>query len=65
LLGSWIDSWNPYDPKKLQGKGLQPLDVEESGIRRQAARWFLAFFALFLGWAFYAPIDAGIKGKFD
>jgi protease secretion system membrane fusion protein len=60
LLGSWIDSWNPYNPKKLQGKGLQPIDVEESGIRRSAARWFLAFFALFLGWAFYAPIDAGV-----
>jgi len=60
VIGSWIDSWNPYNPKKLQGKGLQPISVEESSIRRTAAWWFLSFFAVFLGWSLYAPIDAGV-----
>ncbi|NDC61073.1 MAG: HlyD family type I secretion periplasmic adaptor subunit [Betaproteobacteria bacterium] len=60
MIGSWIDSWNPYNPKKLQGKGLQPISVEESSIRRTAAWWFLSFFAVFLGWSLYAPIDAGV-----
>ena len=59
-LSSWIESWNPYNPEKLQGKGLKPVDIEESEIRRNASRWFLGFFALFLAWATLAPIDAGV-----
>ena len=59
-LSSWIDTWNPYNPDKLSGKGLKPIEVEESDIRRGAAKWFLGFFAIFLLWAFFAPIDAGV-----
>ena len=60
LLSDWIDSWNPYDPKKLEGKGLQPVEIIESDMRRMGARWFLGFFLLFLAWACFAPIDAGV-----
>ncbi len=59
-LSGWIDSWNPYKPEKLADKGLKPVEVEESDIRRGAARWFLGFFAVFLLWATLAPIDAGV-----
>jgi protease secretion system membrane fusion protein len=62
-LGSWIDTWNPYTPEKLADKGLKPVEVEESDIRRGAARWFLGFFAVFLLWAFFAPIDAGVTAQ--
>ncbi len=59
-LSGWIDSWNPYAPEKLQGKGLKPVEIEESDIRRNASRWFLGFFVVFLAWAFLAPIDEGV-----
>ena len=59
-LSGWIDSWNPYAPDKLQGKGLKPVEIEESDIRRNASRWFMGFFAVFLAWSFFAPIDAGV-----
>jgi protease secretion system membrane fusion protein len=59
-LSAWIGAWNPYDPSKLQSKGLKPVDIEESEIRRHASRWFLGFFGLFLAWAMLAPIDAGV-----
>ena len=56
----WVRSWNPYDPSRLKKGSLQPVQVEESRIRKSAARWFFAAMLLFLGWAFYAPIDAGV-----
>ncbi len=59
-LSVWIDSWNPYTPEKLADKGLKPVEVEESDIRRGAAKWFMGFFAVFLIWAIFAPIDAGV-----
>lgn len=59
-LSRWIDSWNPYTPEKLSDKGLKPVEVEESDIRRGAAKWFLGFFTVFLIWAIFAPIDAGV-----
>jgi len=59
-LGAWIDNWNPYHPENLVGKGLKPVEIEESEIRRNAAKWFLGIFVLFLAWAFLAPIDAGV-----
>lgn len=59
-LTGWIDGWNPYKPEKLHSRGLQPVMVEESDIRRNAAKWFLGFFAVFLAWALWAPIDAGV-----
>jgi membrane fusion protein, protease secretion system len=59
-LSRWIQGWNPYEPSKLNHKGLEPVHVEESAIRRKAASFFLIFFAVFLIWAFWAPIDAGV-----
>ena len=59
-LSGWIDGWNPYNPEKLQGHGLKPVAIEESDIRRNAAKWFLGFFAAFMAWALLAPIDAGV-----
>lgn len=59
-LSRWIEGWNPYEPSKLSHHGLQPVEVEESAIRRKAAGIFLLFFAFFLAWAFFAPIDAGV-----
>jgi membrane fusion protein, protease secretion system len=62
-LSSWIDTWNPYTPEKLADKGLKPVEVEESDIRRGATKWFLGFFAVFLLWALFAPIDAGVTAQ--
>jgi protease secretion system membrane fusion protein len=59
-LTGWIQGWNPYEPEKLSRHGLQPVHVEESAIRKNAARWFLGFFAVFIAWALFAPIDAGV-----
>lgn len=61
FLTRWISGWNPYDPSKLKHRDIAPVEVEESGIRRKAARLFLIFFALFLFWALTAPIDAGVS----
>ena len=43
-IGRWIKGWNPYEPGKVNRRGLQPVQVEESAIRRNAAIWFLGFF---------------------
>lgn len=58
---SWIRSWNPYDPSQLTERNLQPVAVEESQIRKSAARWFFLGLVIFLGWAFWAPLDAGVS----
>ncbi|SNT11802.1 membrane fusion protein HasE [Noviherbaspirillum humi] len=60
-VDGWICSWNPYDPAQLKDKGLAPVQVEESQIRKSAARWFFLSMIAFLAWAFYAPIDAGVN----
>lgn len=59
-LSAWIDSWNPYQPDRLRGKELKPVEIEESEIRKQASKYFLIFFGAFLLWAMLAPIDAGV-----
>jgi protease secretion system membrane fusion protein len=41
--------------------GLKPIHIEESHIRKSAARWFFVGMILFGIWAAYAPIDAGIS----
>jgi len=61
VFGRWVKGWNPYEPGKANRRGLQPVEVEESGIRRNAAIWFFGFFGVFLAWAFLAPIDAGVS----
>lgn len=60
-LTVWVDGWNPYQPEKLKGKTLKPVHIEESEIRRTLSKWFLVMFAVFLMWAFFAPIDAGVS----
>ena len=59
-LSSWISGWNPYEPGRTNRHGLEPVHVEESAIRHQATRWFLGFFVVFMAWAVFAPIDAGV-----
>lgn len=59
-LSAWVDGWNPYRLDKLQDRGLKPVEVEESEIRSTAAKWFMGFFAVFMLWAIFAPIDAGV-----
>ena len=56
----WIQSWNPYHPGVIQNRGFEPVAITESKIRKQAARFFFIAFGLFLLWAFFAPIDAGV-----
>lgn len=58
---AWIRSWNPYDPSQLDSRKLQPVQVEESQIRKSAARWFFMLLAVFMVWAFWAPLDQGVN----
>ena len=39
---------------------VAPPKLEESRIRKSAARWLLIAMAVFMIWAFFAPIDAGV-----
>lgn len=57
----WFEGWNPYDLNRLTQRDIEPVLVKESPLRRLAAIWFLAAFLLFLIWAFWAPIDAGVS----
>ena len=55
----WIKGWNPYDPSKLGERGLEPVAIEESAVRKKASRYVLVAAAVFLVWATTAPLDAG------
>lgn len=57
----WIQSWNPYHPEVVRNRPLQPVQIEESYIRKKAAKYFLIAFAVFMLWATFAPIDAGVS----
>jgi protease secretion system membrane fusion protein len=61
----WMDRvqevWNPYQPERLASGDLRPAHVDESHIRKSAARMLLVAMVLFLVWAVYAPIDAGVS----
>ena len=57
----WFEGWNPYDLSRLTVRDIEPVEVQESPLRRIAAAWFLGAFAVFLVWAFWAPIDAGVS----
>ena len=59
-VDSWINSWNPYHPERVNAKDMEPVVIQESKIRKRAARWFFVGFAIFLAWAFFAPIDQGV-----
>lgn len=56
----WIAAWNPYHPDVIKYRPMAPVQVEESKIRRAAAKIFLIGFGIFLLWASFAPIDAGV-----
>jgi hypothetical protein len=36
----WIQSWNPYHPDVVRNRPLQPVQIEESYIRKKAAKYF-------------------------
>lgn len=59
-VDSWIQSWNPYNPERVNTKDMEPVTIQESKIRKRAARWFFIAFGIFLIWAFFAPIDQGV-----
>ena len=56
----WIAAWNPYHPDVIQYRPMAPVQIEESKIRRSAAKIFLIGFGIFVLWASLAPIDAGV-----
>ena len=58
---SWIQSWNPYHPNALQSRKIQPIEIEESHLRKHATKLFLISFGIFMVWASFAPIDAGVS----
>ena len=57
----WIQSWNPYHPDVVRNRPLQPVQIEESYIRKKAAKYFIIAFAVFMVWASFAPLDAGVS----
>ena len=60
---SWIASWNPYHPSVIKHRGFKPVAIDESRVRVQAARIFLVAFGIFMLWAFFAPLDAGVSSS--
>lgn len=59
-LDRWITGWNPYDPAKLGDKGVEPVVITESEVRKKGARWFVIAFIAFMAWATTMPIDSGV-----
>jgi protease secretion system membrane fusion protein len=57
----WIKAWNPYHPDVIKYRPMAPVHIEESRIRKAAARVFLIAFAIFILWASLAPLDAGVS----
>lgn len=54
-------AFNPYDPDKLSRDGITPVRIEESSTRHLMAVLLTVGFVLFMVWAVYAPIDAGVS----
>lgn len=54
-------AFNPYDPDKLARDGITPIRIEESSTRHLMAVLLTVGFVLFMVWAVYAPIDAGVS----
>lgn len=60
-IQTWKDALDPYQTDKLEARhGLRPIEIEESELKKSAAKYFLMAFAVFMIWAFYAPLDAGV-----
>lgn len=52
-------SWNPYDPARLAERGLEPVAVEESTVRKRGTWLIVTAVGAFFVWSITAPIDAG------
>ncbi len=59
VFDRWVKGWNPYDPSKLAERGLEPVVVEESTVRKKTSRYIVIGAAIFTVWAVTAPLDAG------
>ena len=60
-LKGWMSMFNPYDPSKLERDGLRPIALEESASKKTLTWIVMVAFTLFMVWAFYAPLDAGVS----
>lgn len=56
----WAKSFNPYVPEELSRDGIEPVKIEEDGIKRQAGKVVFVVFAVFFVWAIWAPLDQGV-----
>jgi membrane fusion protein, protease secretion system len=56
----WAKSFNPYVPEELSRDGIEPVKIEEDGIKRQAGKVVFVVFVIFLIWAVWAPLDQGV-----
>lgn len=59
----WLTSgWNPYDPARLPRRddGLEPVEIEESSVRRTTVRVIFITFIAFFVWSTTAPLDGGV-----
>jgi membrane fusion protein, protease secretion system len=60
LFTRWAKSFNPYVPEELGKDGLEPIRIEESGIKRQAGTVLLVVMGVFFVWSLTAPLDQGV-----
>lgn len=60
-FSAWLDGLNPYDPDKLERDGVKPIHLEESDSKRTLSIIAVVTFVLFMGWALFAPLDAGVS----
>ena len=58
-LNQWAKSFNPYIPEDLKKDGMEPVRIEEAQVKRQSGKVVMVVFAIFLVWAFTAPLDQG------
>jgi protease secretion system membrane fusion protein len=56
----WAKSFNPYVPEDLKKEGMEPVRIEESQVKSQSGKVVMVVFAIFVVWAFTAPLDQGI-----
>jgi protease secretion system membrane fusion protein len=54
-----ITGWNPYHPENLKDRGMEPVAIEESPVRRRGTLLVLIGALGFLIWALTAPLDQG------
>ncbi len=59
-LEKWSKTFNPYVPEDLVKDGIEPVQIEESQVKKQAGKVVLLTFIIFLVWATTAPMDAGV-----